>query len=1132
MYHPPSGYDPDMYAQAPPLPQGLDPQQQQAPQPQYHQHHLPHHAIPIAPAPAPMGQPQQYQQHQEYRDMYTPVPSQQDPRQYDPMAQQQQSQQQQPQPLHHPGAPQPQPPALPVVESHNAGDDASVYHHHQQQPSQQQYAPPQTPIVPSAPVQLSAGATLSQYNPNGSAPIVYQRIDGTVPGAPAQFINSGGAPRMPPYPVDVVAINLAPVKKARVSQACLNCRRRKIRCGGGFPCEHCHAFGLNCAYGIPAKRGPKAVPGTSSAASSTTSLDSLASSASHTAPSTPDLSRAYADQTPPPQRPFQPATGMQAGLGPSPHKSTPQDIDDIASNLTLMVTLDEEGNARGFSNYGNSSGYHLLRGLPANSDVEGINVFISQLAQQRMHAIEVDQQHRFWFPPAPLAHLLVDVYFNTIHHWLPMLHRPRIEAYLRPILDRTSPQPPYDAYFLLYALMSLAALQWERQHHILPATVPLSRLLVAHAKRLLPSMFETPVGRIESVQACLLLAAHDNGQAAGNTWLLDGMAARMAVALGLHLDPRAVQVDSPIEAPRSVNGHNEEEVPPTPTHLAHPAMQQQQQQQAEPGREFSPSYRDNRSPPAHALVAHVAPGIPTRLITWSIVVTLDRLSAAANGRPVQLHEDDCDLDLADLTATPENRARYPDDQAMLLPESSYWPHYARWVVIAGRVLRAVNSFRYRRSHLPSTLLPELHAALTEFRAAIPPHLEFNPAQFAPGVEPSVRALESAVLMMGYYQCIVYLYRPLVSMVIAGVLTNQVCVDPGTPRRTPASARAGDLMKARPYLIERMRSSTESASAANGSDTPMAASDANGNEALASAAARIRLPPLYAQYISILEMAVQSIVHIFVAISPRQHQFFTVMLHQLGSVIAAARVVVAGGGNAALIRDCLRELPAVLARLTPHAALAVHTYSMAVSQLAEIEAVLARENGGNATSPTEGTTLPTTFHLPAHIHPDEVSEAYHARRHAQQAAAVVELLHDPGRYAREMHTLADAYLACRGNTQPLAGRVVTVGGSAAPVEPPQAGVCQHPQLKRRSISEPSDSPVLTRDPAAAPQAADAGAGQAPNEMPAAPQKTERGEDVPPSMSAATPAAVPLPAFPDNLGEWALEVLPEGFDLHMS
>ncbi|ORZ36457.1 hypothetical protein BCR44DRAFT_319773 [Catenaria anguillulae PL171] len=884
-----------------------------------------------------------------------------------------------------------------------------------------------------------------------------------------------------PPPPDVVAINLAPTKKVRITQACTNCRRRKVKCSGGFPCKHCSDFGHECMYATPAKRGPKSASRTSR--SDSTSHDHQ--------PHHPNQQGHHPASTSPMSPTFQPLSSIDATSPTSAAASIESDLLDIVANLTLVVNLDESGanSAGGVLSYGNSTGYHLLRGLPTNVNTEGVNLFTSILSPVRIHPIELNM-HLHWFPPRSLALHLVNTYFATTHHWVPMLSKSRVVADVASVFaslsgtsaatqhhqQHVSSQPPtYEVLMQLYAVMALGALQVERKHFAWDPELPLSRILGTHAKRLLPKLFEAQTGRLEAVQSCTLLAILDNGQALGNTWLLDGCAARLAFAQGLHLDPRVVE------------------------------------QQREEGKLISPR-------------------IPSRVITWSIVVTLDRLSAAANGRPVMVHEDETAIDLSDVTASPESAAKYSNEQDLLLPQHSYWPHYARWAVVAGRVLRAVNSFRYRRSHL-SRLLPELHATVSQLRTSIPAELAFDSAAFAHGVTPTTVALESVWLNIAITQVVVYLYRPLVTMIIAGVFAASSSSQSGLADATEDQdefPRVRDLMEARDVMVHALQvnqSSTPSSSASS------AAGHSNSSDA--------KIPPLYPQYLATLERAVENVVNMISTAAPWSHQFLTVSIHQLASILSAGRVVVAGGGSPQRMRDILVQVPRILARWVPHAPMAVHTFHIAVAQVHELDRLIHGP----------GTPPPTAEDLRLPLPMDRLNETFCANRVATQCARITELVYDKSQYAREMDALASRYLAL-GPIEPLSGvgsqqqlqqqqqqqqQLVSPNSSAAstPLHAPQRPSSAMSMGSAASSSgHQHHSPLLAQatmvggvpSPTAAMHA------QRPQ---AQPQHHVPTPPPPPPLSASGTAATPassmsLPAL-DHIGEWALNALPEGFEL---
>lgn len=63
-------------------------------------------------------------------------------------------------------------------------------------------------------------------------------------------------PRQFPYPPFYRAVSPDFVARGRVSQACENCKFRKVKCNGASPCERCACRALQCVYGERKVRGP------------------------------------------------------------------------------------------------------------------------------------------------------------------------------------------------------------------------------------------------------------------------------------------------------------------------------------------------------------------------------------------------------------------------------------------------------------------------------------------------------------------------------------------------------------------------------------------------------------------------------------------------------------------------------------------------------------------------------------------------------------------------------------------------------------------------------------------------------------------------------------------------------------
>ncbi|RAR16047.1 transcriptional activator mut3p [Stemphylium lycopersici] len=174
-----------------------------------------------------------------------------------------------------------------------------------------------------------------------------------------------------------------PQKRRRVTRACDECRRKKIKCDGKQPCTHCTVYSYECTYDQPSNRRRNATPQYIEALESQLKR---AKALLHVVLPTVDLNDPAIDahlqngllsqlpQLPqlPQAAPRPPTVSMDSRVPPQHHVPPPHSEDVSDSHLEAMVKatgqldLDEEGN---WDYQGHSSGLSFMRGLRQFDDM-------------------------------------------------------------------------------------------------------------------------------------------------------------------------------------------------------------------------------------------------------------------------------------------------------------------------------------------------------------------------------------------------------------------------------------------------------------------------------------------------------------------------------------------------------------------------------------------------------------------------------------------------------------------------------------------------------------------------------------------------------------------------------------------
>ncbi|KAJ3122212.1 hypothetical protein HK098_003012 [Nowakowskiella sp. JEL0407] len=435
------------------------------------------------------------------------------------------------------------------------------------------------------------------------------------------------------------------IKRSRTTRACDICRRKRTKCSGNLPCEHCRLFGLDCKFTLPQKkRGPQkrnelqvsSGPAGAALADRLRNVETLLSGLislpqisdmnemNQNQPSvvsvTDGLLRATLLQgsghrlegSP---RPFIPSGWKTPTLTKEfPTQSDPATKSTISEELEItgtaktsekVVILEDLTMGRNFHFFGST-----MTGLTNGFNFSPRSKSGVITLQYAIESLNFNENHRMDQLPCSLSVLqhLLDLYFNHIHPYFPMISRPELVKQMQS--ERFTPE----FLFLLYSICSLVLFHKSfLGTNDIERVNELEKTFRERARILLGRLFDFP--HIYVVQG-LILAATGGFAAKWCAYSLIGIAHRQAVELGLHRDVTKLQ------------------------HL------------------------------------ELDDTIETRKKTWMCLYVVDRYVSLIEGRPFGIHDDDWDTPLLTANIDPEM------DRLIR--------HVGLWEII-GRVIKYLNA---------------------------------------------------------------------------------------------------------------------------------------------------------------------------------------------------------------------------------------------------------------------------------------------------------------------------------------------------------------------------------------------------------------------------------------------------------
>ncbi|KAJ3373850.1 hypothetical protein GGF31_008735 [Allomyces arbusculus] len=472
----------------------------------------------------------------------------------------------------------------------------------------------------------------------------------------------------------------------RIALACDPCRSRKVKCDGQQPCASCRRSSYPCTYLSPPKRR-LAKAAAARKLATTTAVSALAPASASTGATAPAFNarRAIGHAGP---------NAAAPASAPSSTTSAAQLAAAAAvAHLAQLVDPPDDGSDRATlvvsMDPGSNGLPRTLRSLGHSSGLHIIRKWRTKASSNSTEAVMVlppsASRARPATPSGPEAALPPrNIMTMLLDFFFEHMHTfvPVVDQQmLRTSLDEGNPP-----LLLLNAVFAVSAHVFESTAQGSLEKPTASDIFLNRARQLARNILWSPPC-LEYIQALLLLSFHELGLVRGSGWVVSGVAIRMAQDMGLN---------RPLD------------------HLAGAGIS------------LSPIHRHFRR-------------------TWMATVIMDRFVSAVLGRPITIHDEDCDVQWPDPDAEPD-----PHDAQTLRD----YLELAKLSAILGKILRHVNAPGHERRRAQwAAAVPDLHAALSEWLHNLPPRLRYSFHAGAP--TPSRFAV---FLNAMYYTTIILCYR--------------------------------------------------------------------------------------------------------------------------------------------------------------------------------------------------------------------------------------------------------------------------------------------------------------------------------------------------------------------------------------
>lgn len=514
------------------------------------------------------------------------------------------------------------------------------------------------------------------------------------------------------------------LQRRRVWRACESCRRKKIKCDGCEPtCSQCSASGSQCTWLQTKDRAAlsrhyvqelearllhmeslfQQLTPALTAAGHTIDINGLANNTTSLPASITSLSQPEA---------------IANGSEPSPPRSesdTNVNIDDEFTESFGQLALDEYGHMRWI---GGSSTMSLIQSFkalttnpihrvsPMEEDPQDPGPSVNKLYFPaavffgKVRALPGPEEVEF--PPRDLADKLVEAYFSRLHYLMPVIDKPSFLGKYRYLMDNANNhtvirnEAPFLA--LMFSLFASAVnLVKDPRLEASGRHDDGGMGMVYYERALILQYISHANIQIAHVQCLILMSSFlCSVNCLPQAWILIGQAVRTGQDLGLHRSPRRMNIQN-IEK-------------------------------------------------------------ETRKKVWWGVYTLDRMLAVALGRPLGVHDADCDVELpADVDD--ENLQEYY--KGTQLPQPSLMAGFIFMIKlyeIGGRMLRQVYALDVCREHLEREKKAELQRTVEKLDNELTKWCNDLPAVYKTQPQKDEQASMGIVLCSHYYSLVTTLHR--------------------------------------------------------------------------------------------------------------------------------------------------------------------------------------------------------------------------------------------------------------------------------------------------------------------------------------------------------------------------------------
>ncbi|KIX04781.1 uncharacterized protein Z518_05652 [Rhinocladiella mackenziei CBS 650.93] len=328
--------------------------------------------------------------------------------------------------------------------------------------------------------------------------------------------------------------------RSRARQACMRCRRQKLRCDNVRPCTLCVRSSVTCQDVVHPKRKRAAIPSLQSSKTSTRT-----SQAEHTQSKRIDDTPSTTSNISPSDADFPPS---RLQVETCQHSRTPNLNCERSSTYGLadqvrcrfvsylspcLSTLHAHCDQKLFQAYDSASG--ALSEADAIPD-GSLEQHSSLLRDDRL--VPVSELIGFDLPSPKVTWMLFDVFVNSVHWFMMLFHEPSLRADLGEMLrtGRAHHRQKSQIYLVLVTLVIGAryAINDDAPSH--SPEIELSKLETYLLKRIEENILELiDQNDLESVQTCVLLGSlYIYHRRPKRCFIINGAVMRGAQALSLH----------------------------------------------------------------------------------------------------------------------------------------------------------------------------------------------------------------------------------------------------------------------------------------------------------------------------------------------------------------------------------------------------------------------------------------------------------------------------------------------------------------------------------------------------------------------------------------------------------------------